>query len=216
MKWKRNLRYGKQAEAFNIARDIRQNLEKINQHGKRADAIVKGMLMHSRISSGQKELTDLNALAEEFLRISYYGMRAKDKSFNCEIKTNLDQSVGKVNLVPQDMGRVLMNLYNNAFYSLSEKKKRINGKFNPLVEISTRKYGDHVELGIRDNGMGIPREVIDKIFQPFFTTKPTGQGTGLGLSLTYDIITKEHEGKISVDTVQGEYAEFKINLPAQI
>ena len=204
---------GKPSLAFDIARDIRQNLEKISQHGKRADAIVKGMLMHSRISTGQKEMVDLNVIIEEYLRISYHGMRAKDKSFNCEIKANLDQRVGKVNLVPQDMGRVLMNLYNNAFYSLNEKKKSMDGEFNSLVEIRTRKNDDHVEINIRDNGMGIPREVIDKIFHPFFTTKPTGQGTGLGLSLCYDIITKEHGGSIEVQSVEGEYAEFILRLP---
>jgi two-component system, NtrC family, sensor kinase len=206
-------RDGKPNDAFEIANDIRQNLEKISQHGKRADAIVKGMLMHSRISTGQKEPTDLNALAEEYLKIGYHGMRARDKSFNCEIQTNLDSNIGKPSLVQQDMGRVLMNLYNNAFYSLTEKKKRMDGIFNPLIEIRTRKNGDHVEISIRDNGMGIPREVTDKIFQPFFTTKPTGQGTGLGLSLSYDIITKEHGGKINLETVEGEYAEFIMILP---
>jgi signal transduction histidine kinase len=204
---------GNPTEAFAIASSIRQNLEKINQHGKRAESIVKGMLMHSRASSGQKESTDLNALADEYLRLSYHGMRAKDSSFNCEIRTEFDPALGRINLIPQDIGRVLMNLYNNSFYSLAEKLKKQGNHFEPLLIVRTSRANDKAEILIRDNGLGIAPEIKGKIFQPFFTTKPSGQGTGLGLSLSYDIISKEHSGAISVDSNIGEGAEFKIQLP---
>jgi signal transduction histidine kinase len=204
---------GNSTEAYSIGSNIRQNLEKINQHGKRAESIVKGMLLHSRASTGQKESTDLNALADEYLRLSYHGMRAKDKSFNCEIKTEFDSGIGKIKIIPQDIGRVLMNLYNNAFYSLAEKLKKHENIFNPILTVKTSSANGKAEINIRDNGLGIAPEIMGKVFQPFFTTKPTGQGTGLGLSLSYDIITKEHAGAISVHSNPGEGAEFKIQLP---
>ena len=202
-------------EAKAIAADVKQNLEKINHHGKRADAIVKGMLQHSRSSSGVKEPTDINALCDEYLRLSYHGLRAKDKSFNATIKTDFDPSIGNINIIPQDIGRVVLNLLTNAFYVVDEKKKTPQppegGVYDPTVSISTKKMGDKVEIKVSDNGNGIPPKVLDKIFQPFFTTKPTGQGTGLGLSLSYDII-KAHGGEIKVETKEGEGSEFIIQL----
>jgi two-component system NtrC family sensor kinase len=184
--------------------DIKQNLEKINHHGKRADSIVKGMLQHSRKSSGQKEPTDINALADEYLRLSYHGLRAKDKSFNASFKTDFDTLLEKIDIIPEDIGRLLLNLYNNAFYAVSEKKKSphpLKGgeEYQPTVSVSTRRMGDNVQITVADNGTGIPQKIADKIFQPFFTTKPTGQGTGLGLSLSYDIV-KAHGGEIKVET----------------
>jgi signal transduction histidine kinase len=199
-----------------IIKDLKENEEKINHHGKRADAIVKGMLQHSRASSGQKEPTDINKLADEYLRLSYHGMRARDKSFNAEIKTDFDESIGKINVVPQDIGRVLLNLINNAFYAVNEKKKSYKlsaMSYEPLVSVETKKLNDKIEIRVSDNGNGIPQNIVDKIFQPFFTTKPTGQGTGLGLSLAYDII-KAHGGEIKVETKGGEGSEFIILLPA--
>jgi signal transduction histidine kinase len=199
-------------EAIAIANDIKDNEQKINQHGKRADAIVKGMLQHSRSSSGQKEPTDINKLADEYLRLSYHGLRAKDKSFNATINTDFDNSIGKINIVPQDIGRVILNLLTNAFYAVSENKKQQPEDYEPTVSVSTKKIKDKVEIKVKDNGNGIPQKVLDKIFQPFFTTKPTGQGTGLGLSLSYDII-KAHGGELNVKTKVGEESEFIINLP---
>jgi signal transduction histidine kinase len=205
---------GNSTEAYSIATNIRQNLEKINQHGKRAESIVKGMLLHSRVSTGQKELTDLNAMAEEYLRLSYHGMRAKDKTFNCEIMGEFDPLIGKINLISQDIGRVLLNLYNNAFYSLAEKAKKMGSDFKPLLQVKTKRTNGRIEINVRDNGLGIPAGIANKVFQPFFTTKPSGQGTGLGLSLAYDIISKEHQGTISVESAEGEYAKFIILLPS--
>ena len=196
-------------EAKAIANDVKQNLEKINHHGKRADAIVKGMLQHSRSSSGVKEPTDINALADEYLRLCYHGLRAKDKSFNATIKTDFDESIDKINIVPQDIGRVILNLLTNAFYAVNEKKQSNNNGYEPTVTVSTKKIADKIEIRVGDNGNGIPQKVLDKIFQPFFTTKPTGQGTGLGLSLSYDII-KAHGGEIKVKTKEGEGTEFVI------
>ena len=204
---------GNYEEVKIIAKDVTGNEEKISHHGKRADAIVKGMLQHSRISTGQKEPTDINALADEYLRLSYHGMRAKDKSFNATLQTDFDATIGKINIVPQDIGRVLLNLYNNAFYAVAEKKNKKPEGYEPTVSLTTRRINDKVVLSVKDNGSGIPQKVIDKIFQPFFTTKPTGQGTGLGLSLSYDIITKEHGGTIRAETKEGEGAEFIIQLP---
>jgi two-component system NtrC family sensor kinase len=195
-----------------IANDIKQNLEKINHHGKRADAIVKGMLQHSRSSSGQKESTDINALADEYLRLAYHGLRAKDNSFNATIKTDFDKSIGNVNIIPQDIGRVFLNLITNAFYVVGEKKKQQPEGYEPAVSVSTKKIGDKVEVRVKDNGNGIPQKIVDKIFQPFFTTKPTGQGTGLGLSLSYDIV-KAHGGELKVETREGEFSIFTIQLP---
>jgi len=209
----------------NLIDDVIANEEKINHHGKRADAIVKGMLQHSRKSSGQKELTDINALADEYLRLSYHGLRAKDKNFNATIETDFDRSIGKINIIPQDIGRVLLNLYNNAFYAVNEQKNKnlslpeevtpfgkVSPLYEPTVSVTTKKSENRVCITVRDNGNGIPQKIIDKIFQPFFTTKPTGQGTGLGLSLSYDII-KAHGGEIKVESKEGEGTKFIIFLP---
>ena len=201
-------------DAKEILNDVASNMEKITFHGKRADAIVKGMLLHSRASSGQKIPTDINTLTDEYLRLSYHGLRAKDKSFNAKYAMDFDQKTGEVMLVQQDIGRVLLNLFNNAFYSVTEKKKQLPEGFEPTVTVTTKRKNDSIEIRIRDNGQGISQKVIDKIYQPFFTTKPAGQGTGLGLSLSYDIITKEHGGKIDVVTKENEFTEFIIELPA--
>ena len=171
--------------------------------------------MHSRASTGQKELTDINELADEYLRLAYHGLRAKDKSFNAKFETDFDPNIGKINIIPQDIGRVLLNLFTNAFYSVTEKNKHHPANYEPCVSVSTKKLQDKVDVKVKDNGMGIPQKVMDKIFQPFFTTKPTGVGTGLGLSLSYDIITKGHNGQLAVETKEGLSAEFTITLPAQ-
>jgi len=210
---KSELATGNTQSAIEIAEDIKENEQKINHHGKRADAIVKGMLQHSRTSSGQKELTDINALTDEYLRLAYHGLRAKEKSFNADFKTDFDESVGKINIVPQDVGRVILNLINNAFYAVSEKAKlrSASGGYEPRVVVRTKRLNDHIEIRVEDNGNGIPQKILDKIFQPFFTTKPAGQGTGLGLSLAYDIV-KAHGGEIKVKTGE-EGTEFVIQLP---
>jgi two-component system NtrC family sensor kinase len=212
---------GNKEDGIAIASDIKQNLDKVIHHGKRADAIVKGMLQHSRSSSGVKELTDINALADEYLRLSYHGLRAKDKSFNATMQTDFDKNIGLINIIPQDIGRVLLNLYNNAFYAVTEKKNASTSsaeqQYEPTVSVSTKKISSksdsyRIEIRVKDNGTGIPQKVLGKIYQPFFTTKPTGQGTGLGLSLSYDII-KAHGGEIKVETKEGEGAKFIILLP---
>jgi len=196
-----------------LINDVIENSQKINHHGKRADAIVKGMLQHSRKSSGQKEPTDINALADEYLRLSFHGLRAKDKSFNATLETDFDKSIGKINVIPQDIGRVLLNLFNNAFYAVNQQKNKNLISYEPTVSISTKKIDNKVEIRVKDNGNGIPQKVLDKIFQPFFTTKPTGEGTGLGLSLSYDII-KADGGEIKVASKEGEGSEFVVMLPA--
>src|SRR6266498_3795423 len=201
-------------DANAIANDVIDNEEKINHHGKRADAIVKGMLQHSRVSTGQKELTDINALADEYLRLSYHGLRAKDKNFNATLQTDFDKSIGKLNIVPQDIGRVLLNLFNNAFYAVKPPNPLKGEHYEPTITVTTKKVDDKIFISVKDNGIGIPQKIIDKIFQPFFTTRPTGQGTGLGLSLSYDII-KAHGGEIKVETKEGEGAEFIIELPVK-
>ncbi|SRR5579871_208101 len=203
---------GNLKEVKAIATDVIANEEKINHHGRRADAIVKGMLQHSRSGASVKEPTDINALAEEYLRLSYHGLRAKDKEFNASTKTDLDATLGKINIVPQDIGRVLLNLYNNAFYAVTEKKKQQTENYEPTISVTTKKNGDRVAITVSDNGNGIPQKIVEKIFQPFFTTKPTGQGTGLGLSLSYDIV-KAQGGEIKVRTKEGEWSEFIIELP---
>ncbi len=203
---------GNTAEVKAIAGDLQGNLEKILHHGKRADAIVKGMLQHSRSSSGTKEPTDINELADEYLRLAYHGLRAKDHSFNATMKTNFDESVGNISVIPQDIGRVLLNLLTNAFYAVNEKAKQGLQGYEPVVEISTKKMGAKVEVKVSDNGNGIPPHIFDKIFQPFFTTKPTGQGTGLGLSLSYDIV-KAHGGELKAETTEGEGASFVLQIP---
>jgi len=200
-------------EITSIANNIGENEEKICHHGKRADAIVKGMLQHSRTSIGQRESTDINALADEYLRLSYYGLRAKDKSFNVTMQTDFDPTIERINIIPQDIGRVLLNLYSNAFYTISEKKRQLPTGYEPTLSVSTKNIDGKVEIRVKDNGNGIPPKVLDKVFQPFFTTKPAGQGTGLGLSLTYDIV-KAHGGKIKLETKEGEGAEFVIQIPA--
>jgi signal transduction histidine kinase len=202
---------GNLEEVKGIANDIIFNSEKINHHGKRADAIVKGMLQHSRTSSGQKEPTDINALADEYLRLAYHGLRAKDKTFNATMKTDFDNTIGKINIIPQDIGRVILNLINNAFYAVDEKKRQIGDGYESIISVSTKKNNGKVEIRVADNGNGIPQKVLDKIFQPFFTTKPTGQGTGLGLSLSYDIV-KAHGGELKVKTEEGKGSEFSMIL----
>ncbi|MDX2049122.1 MAG: ATP-binding protein [Chitinophagaceae bacterium] len=203
---------GNTEDAKLIAQDLKQNLEKINHHGKRAGDIVKGMLQHSRTSSGQKELTDINALCDEYLRLSYHGLRAKDKSFNAKFETDFDSTLPKLNVVPQDIGRVVLNLINNAFFAVNEKRTMNNESYEPTVTVSTKNLGDKIEIQVKDNGNGIPDSIKEKIFQPFFTTKPTGQGTGLGLSLSYDIV-KAHGGELKVETKEGEGSEFTIAMP---
>jgi signal transduction histidine kinase len=214
---KEELATGNVQQAIEIANDIKANEEKINHHGKRADAIVKGMLQHSQSSTGKKEPTDINALCDEFFRLSYHGLRAKDKSFNATMKTDYDKSIGSINIIPQDIGRVILNLINNAFYAVNERhnahSSQLPAQFKPTVLISTKKIGDKVEIKVTDNGNGIHLKVLDKIFQPFFTTKPTGQGTGLGLSMSYDIVTKGHGGELKVETREGEGTDFIILLP---
>ena len=192
---------------------MKENEEKIIFHGKRADAIVKSMLQHSRSSARKKELTDINVLAEEYLRLAYHGMKAKDKSFNVDIKSELDNTIEKVNVIQQDIGRVILNLITNAFYVVNEKKQQQGDNYEPIVTVSTKNAGDKILISVRDNGNGIPQKVLDKIFQPFFTTKPAGQGTGLGLSLSYDIITKGHGGELQVETKEGEGSVFIISIP---
>lgn len=203
----------KKEEQDDILDDIFRNNEKIAYHGKRADAIVKGMLQHTRSGSGQKEPTDINALCDEYLRLAYHGLRAKDKSFNAGFETDFDDSIGKINIMPQEIGRVVLNLINNAFYAVTEKKKTAGEGYAPIVKIGTRKVLDKVEIAVKDNGNGIPEAIREKIFQPFFTTKPTGQGTGLGLSLSYDIV-KAHGGELKVETKDRTGSEFIIQLPA--
>lgn len=238
---------GEVAEAKSIGGDIKQNLEKINHHGQRASSIVKGMLEHSRSSDGKKELTDINVLADEYLRLSYHGLRAKDKTFNAGFKTDFDGTLPKINIVPQDIGRVLLNLINNAFYACNEKQKEVkdlsgfqnltdldssdesaaeteDSKYKPMVIVSTKFYSslgigggkgnEKIEIKIKDNGSGIPPKVLEKIFQPFFTTKPAGQGTGLGLSMSYDIVTKAHGGELRAESKVGESSIFTILLPS--
>ena len=195
-----------------LAKDIQENEQKITHHGKRAEAIVKGMLQHSRSSGGIKELTDINALSDEYLRLSYHGLRAKDKNFHATLTTDFNKAIGQLNIVHQDIGRVLLNLYNNAFYAVNEKKKQYPEEYEPTVSVSTKETDNKIIITVKDNGNGIPQQVVEKIFQPFFTTKPTGHGTGLGLSLSYEII-KAHGGDIKVDTKEGEYTEFHIALP---
>jgi len=196
-----------------LINDLIENQTKINHHGKRADSIVKGMLEHSRTRSGQKELTDINALADEYLRLSYHGLRAKDKSFNAEMVTHFDTQLPKTNVVPQDIGRVMMNLFNNAFYAVNQKKETAGDVYKPEVMVSTTNENGKIGIKVKDNGNGIPEAIREKIMQPFFTTKPTGEGTGLGLSLSYDIIVKAHNGSINVNSTEGEGSEFIISLP---
>lgn len=201
-----------------IIGDLSQNQQKITHHGKRADSIVKGMLQHSRTSSGEKEPVDINTLADEYMRLAYHGLRAKDKEFNAALVTDFDNTIGTVNVLPQDLGRVFLNLFTNAFYAVADKKRKLTeagnlNDYKPEVKISTKKFNNKLYIRVSDNGTGMPDHVKAKIFQPFFTTKPTGQGTGLGLSMSYDIITNGHGGALEVDTVEGEKTEFRITIP---
>ncbi|HEV8273988.1 MAG TPA: ATP-binding protein [Chitinophagaceae bacterium] len=213
------LEKGNKQQAIEIAIDIKENEGKIIFHGKRADAIVKSMLQHSRSSAGKKELTNINVLADEYLRLAYHGMKAKEKSFNVDVKSDFDDSIPNINVIQQDIGRVILNLITNAFYAVSEKKQMRGDNYEPVVTVSTKTVKPPlgglgaIEISVRDNGNGIPQKVLDKIFQPFFTTKPSGQGTGLGLSLSYDIITKGHSGELKVETKEGEGSVFIISLP---
>ncbi len=209
---KMEMNAGNTNEAITIADNLEENEEKIIHHGRRAEAIVNNMLQHSRTNTGQRELTDVNALADEYLRLSYHGIRAKDKSFNADFTTYFDESIQKINIVPQDIGRALLNLFNNAFYAVNEKKKKADKNYQPIVSIHTKRVNDKIEVSVKDNGNGIPQKIVDKIFQPFFTTKPSGQGTGLGLSLSYDII-KAHGGTINVESTESTESVFVISLP---
>ncbi len=217
------LQNGDTEEVNAIANDVIQNLEKILHHGQRADGIVKGMLQHSRKNSGEKEATDINFLVDEYLRLAYHGLRAKDKSFNANLESNYDDSIGKIEIIPQDIGRVMLNLITNAFYTCNEKRKMgvesEVSEYHPTVSVTTKKIKQHIEISVKDNGNGIPKKILGKIFQPFFTTKPTGQGTGLGLSLTYDIV-KAHGGEIKVKSSENKGlpgqqtgTEFIIQIP---
>jgi len=207
------LEKGNAEEAKAIANEVKMSLDKINLHGKRADGIVKSMLQHSRTSNNKKEPTDINVLADEYLRLAYHGLRAKDKSFNAAIKTDYDENIGLIKIISQDIGRVILNLITNAFYAVMEKKKLQPEGYEPTVTVSTKKIDNKIIVEVKDNGTGISQKAIDKIFQPFFTTKPTGQGTGLGLSLSYDIVTKGHGGEIKVETKEGESTGFSVILP---
>ena len=193
--------------------DIAQNLQKIHHHGQRAASIVKAMLEHSRASTGERRPTDLNQLADEYFRLAYQGLRAKDKSFNAALNTAFAPGLPQVEVVGPDLGRVLLNLFSNAFYAVRQRQLQGEAGYAPTVAVHTHQQGDHVEIRIRDNGVGIPEAVRQKIFQPFFTTKPSGEGTGLGLSLSYDIVTKGHGGTLTVESREGEYTEFLVKLP---
>ena len=206
---------GNSNEVAELLSTLKDNEEKINHHGKRADAIVKGMLQHSRTGSSTKEPTDINRLADEYLRLAYQGFRARDKTFNATFTTEFDSSVGNVNIVPQEIGRVILNLVNNAFYAVNERAKQSVPGYEPSVIVGTRRLADRIEVSVKDNGNGIPGSIIEKIFQPFFTTKPTGQGTGLGLSLAYDIVTKGHGGELKVETKEDKGSVFIIYLPGR-
>ena len=210
---KQEIKIGNMQEVDAIATDVIENEQKIHHHGKRAEAIVKGMLEHSRSTKGEKQPIDINNLTDEYLRLAFHGMRAKDKAFNAKIETSFDERIGKINIIPQEIGRVLLNLFNNAFYTVHERKKQTTESYEPTVVVSTKRLNDKIEIHVQDNGMGISNSIQDKIFQPFFTTKPTGQGTGLGLSLSYDIV-KAHSGELTMESREGAGAAFRIELPA--
>lgn len=207
-----HLPQSEQAYVAELLEDLTSNLKKITHHGQRASGIVKGMLEHSRASSGDVQPTDLNALANEYLRLAYHGQRTKDKDFACDLVTHFDSTIGQMSLMTQEMGRVLLNLYNNAFYAIRERQKQVGPDYQPTITVSTLRTKSGVEVRVIDNGTGMPQSVQDKIFQPFFTTKPTGEGTGLGLSLSYDIVTKGHNGSLTVASQEGAGTEFVITL----
>ena len=196
-----------------IISDIGSNVKKINDHGKRADSIIRGMLLHSRGKSGERQPTDINALLAEYVNLGYHGLRATDNTFNIKIEADYDPEIGQINVVPQDLSRVFLNLVNNACYSTIQKKKELKDGYFPVLRVSTKKEGERVTIRIRDNGKGMPPEVAAKVFNPFFTTKPAGSGTGLGLSISYDIVVQEHQGEIRVESEAGEFAEFVISIP---
>lgn len=202
------------SEAESIVQELEANEEKIVHHGRRADSIVKSMLQHSRKAKGEKQLTNINQLADEYLRLSYQAMRSKDKAFHALVETYFDEGISEIYVISQDLGRVLLNLFNNAFYAVQQKKAQLNGTFEPLVTVTTTRYDDHVSIMVSDNGIGMSKNVSAKVFQPFFTTKPTGEGTGLGLSLSYDIITKGHNGDLKVESKEGQGTTFMVELPA--
>ena len=202
------------AEIDDVSAMLTSNLEKITEHGKRADGIVKAMLEHSRGSSGERRMVDLNALIDEALNLAYHGARAQDQSFNITLERDFGEGIAPIEVNPQDMTRVFLNIFSNGFYAATRRAR--NGGdagFEPTLKVTTRDAGEAVEIRVRDNGTGIPADIRDKLFQPFFTTKPTGEGTGLGLSITYDIVTQQHGGSIAVDSKVGEYSEFTIRLP---
>ena len=192
---------------------LKGNLEKVVQHGKRADTIVKNMLLHSREGSGERRPVDVNSLVEESLNLAYHGARAEKQGFQIRLERNFDPAAGQVDLFPQEITRVFLNLISNGFYAATKRKAEMRDGYEPTLAAATRDLGDRVEIRIRDNGSGIPPEVKDKMFNPFFTTKPPGEGTGLGLSLSHDIIVKQHGGSIEVDTRPGEFTEFRVVLP---
>jgi signal transduction histidine kinase len=199
-----------------IISDLESNVKKIEEHGKRADSIVRGMLLHSRGKAGEMQPTDINILVAEYVNLGYHGMRAQDSTFNLKIETDFDNSIGMVRVVPQDISRVFLNIINNACYSTNTKKKELKDAYVPVLSIKTKSHEDRIEIIIRDNGKGIPQDIIDKVFNPFFTTKPAGSGTGLGLSISYDIIAQEHKGELKFDTKEGEFAEFTISIPRNL
>ncbi|MFO7446013.1 MAG: ATP-binding protein [Ignavibacteriaceae bacterium] len=201
---------------FEMLSDLEQNVVRINEHGKRADSIVKGMLLHSRGKSGELQKTDINNLLKEYVNLGYHGFRAQDSSFNVKIETDYDPSLGMINLIPQDISRVFLNIINNACYSVNDKKNLLGNKFDPVIKVSTKSDNGKARIVIRDNGKGIPQNILVKLFNPFFTTKPTGKGTGLGLSISYDIVVMVHKGEIKVESEEGEYAEFTITLPKNL
>jgi signal transduction histidine kinase len=198
-----------------IISDIDGNVRKINTHGKRADSIIRGMLLHSRGKSGERQPTDINNLLSEYVNLGYHGLRATDNTFNIKIETDYDPEIGKINVVPQDLSRVFLNIVNNACYATIQKKKEQKEAYFPLLKVSTKKEEQKVIIKIRDNGKGIPPQVIEKIFNPFFTTKPAGSGTGLGLSISYDIVVQEHKGELRVESVEGEFTEFTLIIPVE-
>jgi signal transduction histidine kinase len=204
---------GNKAEVESIATAVKENQIKISHHGNRADSIVKNMLQHSRGAAGERQSTDINQLVEEYLRLAYHGYRGKDSTFSVDIETKYDTDIGRVNIVPQDIGSVLLNLFNNAFYAVLEKKHQLKGTYESIVSVNTKKDGNNILITVKDNGTGMSPKVAEKVFQPFFTTKPTGEGTGLGLSLSYDIITKGHGGSLSVHSTEGEGSDFVVKLP---
>jgi signal transduction histidine kinase len=202
-----------QAEIAELTDTLRDNLDKIAQHGKRADAIVKNMLLHSREGSGEQRPADINALVEESLNLAYHGARAEKPGFDITFERSFDPAAGEADVYPQEISRVLINLISNGFYATAKRHSQTEDGYEPTVTAATKDLGDRVEIRIRDNGIGIPPEIREKIFNPFFTTKPAGEGTGLGLSISYDIIVKQHSGSIEVDTEPGEFTEFRIILP---